>query len=94
MELGAVLITTLVFVFVLRVITCAGGWYKSGIFQSMAPLRGRRKADIIKAAGLPNAINRTPEGHTLLQWIQPGYHIALLFDEKDICIRVTHEQKS
>lgn len=94
MEFAAILIGGLVLFFVLRVIACGGGWYKSGIFQSMGTLRGRSRADIVRTAGRPNFMDRTPQGFLLLQWIQPGYHIALLFDENDICLGVTHEHKS
>ena len=30
----------------------------------------------------------------LLQWIRPGYHMALLFDQNGVCLGIQHEYAS
>lgn len=55
------------------------------------PVQGKTKSEIIAAIGNPNGITAQEGGKTLLQWMIPGYHVALLFDANDICEGVTHE---
>jgi hypothetical protein len=77
-------------------------------FQQLGDLRDKTLAQVIEAAGLPNSYSRTSSPGTILaQWIDPGIHIALLFEyrgPKDgdwgnidahlqdfICLGVTHQ---
>jgi hypothetical protein len=59
-------------------------------FVRLGELKGRRRPEIEAAVGPPNAVSTVAGGKTLCQWMQPGYHIALLFDN-DVCEGVTHE---
>lgn len=46
---------------------------------------------IVEACGTPSAVSAMGDGRTLKQWQAVSYHIALLFDENDICIGVSSE---
>ena len=46
---------------------------------------------IVAACGAPSAVSAMGDGTTLKQWQATSYHIALLFDEDDICIGVSSE---
>ncbi|MEM0006970.1 MAG: hypothetical protein QXR89_01710 [Candidatus Bathyarchaeia archaeon] len=59
-------------------------------FKKLGVVKGKRKEEIIAVVGPPNSISMTPNGE-LLQWISPGYHIALLFDSNGVCLGITHE---
>lgn len=41
--------------------------------------------------GNPNAISNMPNGVTLVQWICPGYHVAMSFDKDDKCLGIDSE---
>ena len=56
----------------------------------MGTLKGRTKDEILAEVGPPNSFSSVGEGKELLQWQQPGYHIALLFTN-GICDGVSHE---
>lgn len=60
-------------------------------FVRLGQLQGRSKAEIVAHVGPPNSISVRPQGGSLLQWIVPGYHIALDFGANDVCLGVTHE---
>ena len=59
-------------------------------FADLGEIRGKTKDEIIAGVGPPNAIDPLPDGKQLLQWMNHGYHIALLF-EGEICQGVTTE---
>lgn len=59
-------------------------------FAALGRLAGLSKTEIVWQVGDPNSFSALGDGKTLLQWQQPGYHIALLFDG-DICLGVSHE---
>ena len=59
-------------------------------FVRLGDLRGKPRSEIVSAVGAPNSVSAIPNG-TLLQWIKPGYHIAVMFDEDDVCIGISHE---
>ena len=67
-------------------------------FAKLGTIAGKTRAEIIAAVGQPNSVSGIGSGKTLLQWqhtSQAGaYHIALRFDENDICEGVTHEYSS
>ena len=46
---------------------------------------------IVAVCGTPSAVSAMGDGTTLKQWQATSYHIALLFDENDICIGVSSE---
>ena len=60
-------------------------------FISLGTLAGRPLAEIVAVAGPANSITVIAPGIRLLQWIKLGYHIALLFDDEDICGGVQSE---
>ena len=59
-------------------------------FVRLGPLEGRTKDEIIGAVGQPSSSWSVGYGKALLQWVAPGYHIALRFDG-DRCEAVTYE---
>jgi hypothetical protein len=63
-------------------------------FVEMGTLSGRTRDEIISVVGPAQSASTTDNGGLLLQWIQDGYHIALLFDCNDICQGIVHESKS
>ena len=62
-------------------------------FVKLGVLKGKTLAEITAVVGQPNAVSVNAEGITVRQWITPGYHIVLLFDENDICLGVNSETK-
>ena len=60
-------------------------------FVALGTLKGRKRAEIIRAVGQPASVTPLPDGRTLLQWRATGYHIALVFEKNGTCFGVTHE---
>jgi hypothetical protein len=64
-------------------------------FASLGDLPGKSRTEIINAVGPPQSVSALGDGKTLLQWQMinqaGGYHVALMFDENDLCEGVTHE---
>ena len=63
-------------------------------FRGLGRIAGKTRRDIVRAVGPPNSISSLAGGKALLQWLSPGYHIALRFNgqaEESICEGVTHE---
>lgn len=60
-------------------------------FASLGHLPGKTLEEIIAVVGNPFAISAVGDGQVLRQWQATGYHIALLFDENDICLGITSE---
>ena len=63
-------------------------------FVALGTLKGKTFSEIQDACGEPSSISSMSNGRTLRQWMATGYHIALIFDEKEICQGVSHEAKS
>ena len=59
--------------------------------DSNGVIAGKTLEEIKNACGAPSAVSAMGNGQTLYQWQATGYHIALLFDEKDICIGISSE---
>ncbi|MBQ7500866.1 MAG: hypothetical protein IJT91_08230 [Clostridia bacterium] len=62
-------------------------------FVKLGTLKGKTFQEITAACGQPNSVSATAEGVKVCQWMATGYHIALLFDENDVCLGVSHEAK-
>lgn len=60
-------------------------------FVSLGDMRGMSYADIEKVVGKPQSVSQMGDGGTLRQWISTGYHIALVFDENDKMVGISHE---
>ncbi len=61
-------------------------------FVGMGTLAGKSYSEIVSVVGEPNS--KDCIGDTILcQWIQPAYHIGLLFDANWICLGVSNETK-
>ncbi len=61
-------------------------------FVALGTLTGRTYREIADAVGEANS--KSLIGETILcQWIQPAYHISLLFDRNMICLGVSSETK-
>lgn len=56
-------------------------------------IAGKTYDEIVAACGAPSAVSPTGTGGKVCQWMATGYHIALLFDENNICSGVSHEAK-
>lgn len=54
-------------------------------------IAGKTLSEVKQACGAPNSVSAMGNGQTLYQWQATGYHIALLFDENDICLGVSSE---
>lgn len=62
-------------------------------FVSLGKLSGKSYNQIASVVGEANDRSAIGNGTVLCQWIQPAYHISLLFDENMICIGVSSETK-
>lgn len=56
-------------------------------------IAGKTLQEIVAVCGNPNSVSSMPGGGTLCQWIATGYHIALLFDENNVCEGISSEIK-
>lgn len=59
-------------------------------FQNLGVLTGKTRAEIEAVVGPPNSISSVAGGKILCQWIETGFHVALLFKD-DVFEGVTHE---
>lgn len=63
-------------------------------FRKLGNLVGLSFNDIIYACGEPNSISTSvgTDGRPVkvVQWIEKGYHISLVFDENDVCLGINH----
>jgi hypothetical protein len=57
--------------------------------RSLGNIVGMTSTEITALLGAPNSRSAIGGG-TLLQWLQPGYHVALRFDAADRCEGITH----
>jgi len=62
-----------------------------GRFMSLGDMTGKTIEDIIAVAGHPSSVSNLNVGLKLLQWQEPGCHLALLFDAKGNFIKFTHQ---
>ena len=56
-------------------------------------IAGKTYNEIVAACGSPSSVSPTGTGGKLCQWMATGYHIALVFDENNVCTGVSHEAK-
>ena len=56
-------------------------------------IAGKTYDEIVAACGTPSSVSPTGTGGKLCQWMATGYHLALLFDENNICTGISHEAK-
>ena len=54
-------------------------------------IAGKTYTEIVAVCGYPNAASAIGNGSTLRQWIATSYHIALVFDENDVCTGISSE---
>lgn len=62
-------------------------------FVSLGNLVGKSYTSISVVVGEANSKHNLGNGTILCQWIQPAYHICLLFDHKWNCIGIESETK-
>lgn len=60
-------------------------------FVNLGTLSGKTYSEIVSAVGQPSAVSSMAGGKKLRQWQATGYHIALIFDENDICEGISSE---
>ncbi len=75
---------------IIQVVVRAPGMSLGKKFVSLGILKGKTLAQIVAVCGNPTS-NSYVEGGSVKQWMATGYHIALLFDENDVCLGVSHE---
>ncbi len=56
-------------------------------------IAGKTLEQVKSACGAPSAFSALGDGQKLYQWQATGYHIALIFDENDICVGISSEIK-
>lgn len=56
-------------------------------------ITGKTLQEITAVCGNPNSISAMSGGDKLCQWMATGYHIALMFDENDVCKGISSEVK-
>lgn len=56
-------------------------------------IKGKTLSEVKAACGEPSAVSAIGNGKTLYQWQATGYHIALIFDENEICEGISTEIK-
>nr|DAS12431.1 MAG TPA: hypothetical protein [Bacteriophage sp.] len=61
-------------------------------FISLGTISGKTYNEIITVVGEPNSKSYVG-GTYVCQWIQPAYHIVLLFDKNMICLGIQSETK-
>ena len=61
-------------------------------FISLRTISGKTYNEIITVVGEPNSKSYVG-GTYVCQWIQPAYHIVLLFDKNMICLGIQSETK-
>lgn len=76
---------------IISVAVRSGGAMLNKKFVDLGTLKGKSYTEIEKAVGKPNSISSVKDGKTIRQWLRTGYHIALIFDENDICEGVSHQ---
>ncbi len=54
-------------------------------------IAGKKLSEIQAVCGAPNAVSSLGNGQKLCQWQATSYHIALVFDENDVCVGVSSE---
>lgn len=90
MEIALAFIGGLILFVLVSVLVRAQGSQLQQRFGSLGELPGKTKEEIIAVVGPPSSVSAAPEGKTVLQWMAPGYHVALLF-EGEACLGITHE---
>ena len=60
-------------------------------FVSLGTLKGKTLDEITYVVGPANSVSAIGNGQTLRQWQATSYHIALLFDENNVCLGVSSE---
>jgi hypothetical protein len=90
MEIAIAVIGGLILFAVISALVRAPGNLLQKKFGSLGQLPGKTREEIIAVVGPPNSVSAAGDGKTLLQWMAPGYHVALLF-EGEACLGITHE---
>ena len=63
-------------------------------FVDLGTLKGKKYSEIEKVVGKPNAVSTAKNGKIVRQWMRTGFHIALIFDENDVCEGVSHQSNT
>lgn len=79
----------IIFYAIIQASVRASGVSLSKKFVSLGDLRGKTLDEIVSVVGEPNATTALGNGQVLKQWQATGYLIALLFDEKNICLGIS-----
>lgn len=60
-------------------------------FSNLGDMTGKTYDEIVAAVGTPNSVSYQSGGRKLCQWLESGYHVAILFDCNNIFEGITHE---
>jgi len=87
-------ITTLILSALIKAFSTSQGQKLQNKFASLGHLKGKTFNEIRSIVGDPQSITDLGNGTILHQWIMPGFHIALLFDDKQICLGIDSQFKT
>ena len=66
-------------------------------FASLGTLTGKTLSEIETVVGVANSVSNSIDANGqmiyIYQWMQPAYHVVLLFDRNKICLGVSSETK-
>ena len=102
MEFLLIMIGTSVAGFILHLLTTAAVKAPGDLLQTRfakltestnGVIAGKTYDEVVNACGAPASVSPMGDGTKLCQWMATSYHIALIFDENNICKGVSHECK-
>ena len=85
------LIGGLIWYWVTQATVKAPGDILASKFRNLGVVTGKTYKEIVSACGAPASVSSMGDGQKLCQWMATSYHIALLFDENDVCLGITDE---
>lgn len=102
MEFLWIMIGTSVIGFIIHLLTSAvvkaPGSILQGKFAHLTEdtngvIAGKTYDEIVAVCGQPTSRSPIGDSQILCQWMETSYHIALIFDENNVCQGISHECK-
>jgi len=91
MEWVGILVGGFVIYAIIVAITRAPGQSLAKRFQMLGVMTGKTREEIIAVVGPPHSVSTMADNGQLLQWMQAGYHIAIMFDQQGMFKGISHE---
>lgn len=60
-------------------------------FKALGDMNGKTLTQIIAAVGSPTSISSAADNQQLIQWLATGFHTAILFDDQERFVGITHQ---